>query len=375
MVIKEAVRFEMGNELTGFRRSERVSIEMPVEVYALRENEKPTSEVCKTVSVNAHGALLALTMPVALGEMLRLKNPQTQKEIKCRVCRFATGYLDGVKQVGIEFVAASPRFWNIAFPPADWDPAWVPPIPHERPEPLLPPPDPAGEPSQQRTPNTTSNDLDERFGEAMRGRHESSGNSKVEPRPRAWRILIWLTFITTGLIGLILLFAAMSHRSSTDTGPEVGPAIQDIAPEQARLIPEIENYRLATSRDFDPVAVSWLTNSGQQVSGEIQGAFSALGQSDAYVMVGKDGMWRIVILGDGKLRCDAQYRTVAIVARVAREAMHKIVWATPPPADSEGDGLLVVRSVNDLGSAVVLFLRGDEVVSGTPSGPWRIPLS
>jgi hypothetical protein len=373
--IKETLGVEMSDVTSGFRRSQRVSFEMPVEVYSCRENEEPTLEVGKTLSVNAHGALLALTMPLALGEMLRLKNPQTRKEIECRVCRFTTGYLDGVNQVGIEFVAVSPGFWNIVSPPADWDPAWVPPVPHERPEPLLPPPDPAGEPSQRRVPNTPSNDLDKRFEEAMQGRYESSGNSKVEPKPIAWRVFIWPAFVTAGLMGLIFLFVAMSHRSSTETVPAVGSAILDVAPEQARLIPGIENYRLATSGDFDPAAVSWLTNTGQQVSGEIQGAFSALGQSNAYVLMGKDGMWRIVILGDGKLRCDAKYRTVAIVARVARGAIRKIVWATPPPADSEGDGLLVVRSVNDLGSAVVMFLRGDEVVSGTPSGPWQIPLS
>jgi hypothetical protein len=84
---------------------------------------------------------------------------------------------------------------------------------------------------------------------------------------------------------------------------------------------------------------------------------------------------RVVILADGKLRCDAQYRRVAIVARVPKQSIQKIIWADPPPAGSEGDGLLVVRTANDLGSAVVLFLRGDEVVSGTPTGYWQVPLS
>jgi hypothetical protein len=111
------------------------------------------------------------------------------------------------------------------------------------------------------------------------------------------------------------------------------------------------------------------------VSGDIQGAFSAFGQSQAYVLVGKGANWRILILADGQLRCDAQYRNVAIVARVPKEAIQRIVWADPPPADTDGDGLLVVRTANDLGSAVVLFLRGDEVVSGTPTGYLQIPLS
>ena len=107
----------MSNVLSGFRRSKRVLFEMPVEIYAFRENEEPIFEVGRTLSVNAHGGLLALTTPVALGDKLRLINPQTRQEIECRVGRIGMRYPSGVTQAGIEFVTVSPTFWNIASPP------------------------------------------------------------------------------------------------------------------------------------------------------------------------------------------------------------------------------------------------------------------
>ena len=367
----------MSNVLSGFRRSKRVLFEMPVEIYAFRENEEPIFEVGRTLSVNAHGGLLALTTPVALGDKLRLINPQTRQEIECRVGRIGMRYPSGVTQAGIEFVTVSPTFWNIASPPADWDPAWVPPAPRERPARPEPPlsPESAGEGPQKRVTSVHSNDVHKAIQEGMRWRPESRGINEDRTEPTGWRFRSWPTFVLAGLMGLIFLFVAMSNRMSLQTVPAVSLAIPDLAPEHARLIPGIENFRIARPDDFAPVGVSWMANSGQQASAEISGDFSAFGQSNAYILRGKDGMWRIVILADGKLRCDAHYRTVAIVARVDKEARHKIVWATPPPADAEGDGLLVVRSVDDLGSAVVLFLRGDDVVSATPSGSWQIPLN
>jgi hypothetical protein len=152
---------------------------------------------------------------------------------------------------------------------------------------------------------------------------------------------------------------------------------QDIAPEQARLIPDVENYRLATTNDFNREASTWLANSGQQLGGEFQCAFSPGGQSRVYVLIGKGNIWRIVVLSGGELRYDAQYRAIAIVARVSKQAVQKVKirWADPFPAASEGDGLLIVRTANDIGSGVVVFSRGGQIVSGSPSDYRQIPIS
>ena len=296
----------------GPRRVSRVSLQMRVLVGFPGQ---PTHYECQTIEAGSGGALLVVPRRVEVGQSLLLINPESWKQISCRV-RHVQQIEAGVSHVGVEFTTESNNFWGL-------DPE---------------------ENSETRT-------------------------------PKRWRVFSWSTLMLAGLLGLIFLFVARSHRPNRGPGPSVRSIPQDVAPEEARLIPGIEDDRLATVGDFDPDIASWLANSGRQVSGDIRGAFSAFGQSRAYAFVAKDGTWRIVILADGQLRCDAPYRRVAIVARIPKQAIQKIVWADPPPADSDGDGLLIVRSAKDPGSAVVLFLRRGEVVSGTPVGYWQIPLS
>jgi hypothetical protein len=293
------------------RRVPRVCLQMRVIVGFPGE---PSHDECQTIEVGAGGALLVVPRRVEVGQSLLLINPDSWKQISCRV-RNVKQIGSGANQVGVEFATESNNFWGLE---------------HE----------------------------------------ENSQRLNTKRR----RLFSWPTFLLAGLMGLIFLFIARSHRSNPASAPAVRSVFQDAAPEEARLIPGMEDYRLATLGDFDPDAAAWLGNYGQPVSGEIPGAFSAFGKSRAYVFVAKDATWRIVILADGQLRCDAPYRRVAIVARIPKQAIQKIVWADPPPADSEGDGLLIVRIAKDPGSAVVLFLRRGEVVSGTPVGYWQIPL-
>src|ERR1700730_7767382 len=81
-----------GKVSIGGRRSQRVRFEMPVSISFCRENGETTSEEGKTLSVNAQGALLVFATPVNNGDVLRLVNPRTKNEIKCRVCRFGLRY-------------------------------------------------------------------------------------------------------------------------------------------------------------------------------------------------------------------------------------------------------------------------------------------
>jgi hypothetical protein len=306
------------------RRVSRLRLELPILVSFPGES---SYDECVTVEVDALGALVASSGTMKVGQELFLTNPNSWEQITCHV-RHITPKGAGVNHVGVEFATESNEFWEAAvrsseaaeFPTVHWEIAKL--------------------------------------------------------TPKRWRVLSWPTFVLASLMGLIFfLFVARSNRSKPVSVPATRAIFQDVAPEVARLIPGIENYRLATPGDFDPDAAYWVTNSGQKVSGEIPGAFTALGQSHAYILVGEDARWRIVILANGQLRCDAQYRSVAVIARVPKQAIQKIIWADPPPIGSEGDGLLIVRTANDPGSSVVLFLRGNEVVSGTPTGYWQIPLS
>ena len=120
-----------------FRRSSRVDFKMPIDVHVIKSQEEPVVQECKTVNVSAHGALLALNAPVEIGQRMRLFNPRTQQEINCLVRRLVLPTPDGLVQVGVEFVAVAPAFWDIATRPWDWDSSSPAPEPR-RTQPLNP---------------------------------------------------------------------------------------------------------------------------------------------------------------------------------------------------------------------------------------------
>jgi hypothetical protein len=342
--------------LTGFRRSQRVRFEKPVNIYVFRGNAEPTFEAAKTLSVSAHGALLALSTPVAVGEKLRLVNPRTQVEIDCYARRFALRYPNGVTQVGVEFAAASQTFWDVESRPQDWDPAWVPPAERKRPQ----YPAWSAAPSGADVPTPTDDIAS-----------EQDDTAAVPAQPHR-RLRVFPLLAVIGLLTLAVVWIIIFRSGSQAPAATWIPASQGVAPEDAGLIPDSDSYRLATSGDFTPESVSWLSISGQQASGDIPGAYSATGSSHAYVLIGKDSTWRLIIVANGQLRCDTRYQTLAIVAHLPKNSIQKIDWSDRPPLEPEGDGLLVVRAANSPASGLVLFLNGDQVETGTPFSYYEV---
>jgi hypothetical protein len=76
-------------------------------------------ETTSTVAVNAHGGLVILKATVARGDLIWLTNPTTTEEVAARVVFLDEPEDDGIT-VGIEFSEPSPFFWQIHFPPDDW---------------------------------------------------------------------------------------------------------------------------------------------------------------------------------------------------------------------------------------------------------------
>lgn len=179
-------------------------------------------------------------------------------------------------------------------------------------------------------------------------------------------------FAVAGLLALGLLWIAFSRGGSQTPAARLIPPSQEIAPEDASLISDSDNYRLATTRDFARESIPWLGISGQQASGDIPGAYSAIGSSHAYVLIGKDATWRVLIVANGQLRYDARYQTLAIVAHLSKNSIQKIDWSDRPLLEPEGDGLLVVSAAYSPGSSVVLFLQGDQVETGTPFSYYEV---
>ncbi len=101
------------------RRSQRVIVKVSVMVLADGANEKSVSEETRTVTVNAHGAMILLGSKVSIGQLLTLRNSRTGEEIACRVV-YVSPHESEKRQVGIDFMNPCPRFWRISFPPPDW---------------------------------------------------------------------------------------------------------------------------------------------------------------------------------------------------------------------------------------------------------------
>jgi hypothetical protein len=103
------------------RRTQRVHLQIPIQVRAQFRGDEPITEETKTMEVNAHGGLLALAMKVRPGQKLILRNWATAVEQECRVVHVREKPI-GKNEVGVTFPFAMPKFWNVQFPPPDWTP-------------------------------------------------------------------------------------------------------------------------------------------------------------------------------------------------------------------------------------------------------------
>src|SRR6266404_6490492 len=101
------------------RRSQRVMLKVSVVVLAHGADNKRVSEETRTVTVNAHGAMILLGMKVSIGQILMLRHSGTGEEVSCRVV-YLSPHQSEKREVGVDFMKACPGFWRISFPPPDW---------------------------------------------------------------------------------------------------------------------------------------------------------------------------------------------------------------------------------------------------------------
>jgi len=103
------------------RRSQRILVNIPVQVAAKNTFGTNISEDAKTISVSAHGALLQLSMDLTRGQTIMLRNAATNNALECSVDYLGATH-EGLREVGVSFVLPNRTLWQIAFPPADWTP-------------------------------------------------------------------------------------------------------------------------------------------------------------------------------------------------------------------------------------------------------------
>ncbi len=179
------------------------------------------------------------------------------------------------------------------------------------------------------------------------------------------RAMIVIGLVATAVY--VLTTTNISERPQTSADVAVYPA--GIVPAEGVLIRDVKKWRLADENDFDGTTRGLLRSNGKEVTGRMVGDFSGsgLGNDVAYLLVGEDGSRRVVLICKNNVRYDAKFPNVGGIARIAKDSISNINWeagSAPEPVD--GDGLLLVRHVGDSTSAMVLFIRGNTTVFGTP---------
>lgn len=104
------------------RRSQRIEFNASVVVHRPSRGGSLFSERAQTLVVNAHGALLALAEKVAPQQRLLMQNVDSGEQKECRVV-YVRKEVTGPTKVAVEFTQPAPKFWRIAYPPADWTPS------------------------------------------------------------------------------------------------------------------------------------------------------------------------------------------------------------------------------------------------------------
>lgn len=97
------------------RRSSRRFARLAVPVAGTNVQGEKFREVCKTIVVSAHGALLYVGETLELGAIVNVTSPATEEVMDCRVV-YLGDYSDLGRRVGIEFLTTAPHFWGIEFP-------------------------------------------------------------------------------------------------------------------------------------------------------------------------------------------------------------------------------------------------------------------
>jgi hypothetical protein len=93
------------------RRGFRVALATPIFVYGWQADE-PFSENTETLNVSAVGGLIPLSAKGIPSQELILTNLLTNEDLPCRVAR-SIRTEDGRLLVGLDFLQASPNFWQI----------------------------------------------------------------------------------------------------------------------------------------------------------------------------------------------------------------------------------------------------------------------
>lgn len=114
-----AAYMETSWQASNRRRSQRVMLNVPVQVVGNNTVGTQFEEETETISVSAHGAVLLLSPVVTKGQLLTLTNLRTKAALECVVAYLGQNQ-GNRREVGISFTLPNRMFWQVVFPPWDW---------------------------------------------------------------------------------------------------------------------------------------------------------------------------------------------------------------------------------------------------------------
>lgn len=173
-----------------------------------------------------------------------------------------------------------------------------------------------------------------------------------------------------GVVIAVVLVTSLVFRSEKTTQAPALIQKPGIPEADALRIRDLEPWRLAQPADFDPQAALWMDPSGAGAMGRIQGNFGSEA-AVAYVLVAENPTQqqqrRIVILADGQTRYDTELPQIAAAARISQSNLASVSWqGMAPKGEPTGDGLLIVGTMADGASGLVIFPSGLQLLSGIP---------
>jgi hypothetical protein len=103
------------------RRGHRIMLAIPILIAGAREDGRHFSEKTRALVVSSHGALILLAEKVNPGQSLTIQHAKSGEQRECTIVD--VGEQHGIRrEVGIELLDPSARFWHVAFPPENWSP-------------------------------------------------------------------------------------------------------------------------------------------------------------------------------------------------------------------------------------------------------------
>jgi len=118
-IVAEGNALLEGIETHTRRRSQRVALQMAVEIQLHMVDGRLLRQEAFTEVVNAHGGLLEMETRPAPGQRMLLMNPSSGEQQSATILS-AKRSREGGYEVAFEFDSPAPKLWALRFQPDDW---------------------------------------------------------------------------------------------------------------------------------------------------------------------------------------------------------------------------------------------------------------